>query len=120
MATYKYDIYFDFMGEGDPVRVTGENILALAIDYAYDSEAIQPTVIMKARLDRNLVDKLVTNKATGKIQLHVDKTMVDNDPSGGIRKPYIVCMTYRKMLKKITQSCMIRIVTSRMCILRSL
>ena len=89
MATYKYDIYFDFMGEGDPVRVTGENILALAIDYAYDSEAIQPTVIMKARLDRNLVDKLVTNKATGKIQLHVDKTMVDNDPSGGIRKPYI-------------------------------
>lgn len=91
MSTYKYDIGFDYVdGEGDPVHVNGENVLALVIDYEYDSEAIQPAILMKARLDKNFIDRMIRNKVTARIHLQVYKTRVDVDQLGSIRTPYII------------------------------
>lgn len=89
MATYKYTIKMEYTdpSTSEPVNIWGENIMGLAIEYNYDSEAIQPMCMAKVKLDKNLIDKIVKNKAEGRIQLIINKIDVTNGQ--GAELPYI-------------------------------
>ena len=88
MSTYKYEITMDYHGDTD-VHITGENILGVTIEYGFDTEMIQPLMIAKLRLDRNFIDVLVKTKDKARIQVFIDKTIVDYEEEGGVRTPYI-------------------------------
>ena len=94
MSIYKYEITMDYHGDPKDVHITGENILGITIDYGFDTEAIQPMVMAKLRLDRKFIDILVKNKDSGRMSLFIDKTRVDMEEEGGVRTPYIhtTCM----------------------------
>lgn len=87
MAYFKYRIVAKYNGVGKDIDIGAENLIGVVIDYPMDTEAIQPMLILKVRLDKNNIDHMIKNKDKGRILLRIDKVDVSN--ATNTSSPYI-------------------------------
>lgn len=87
MAYFKYRIVAKYNGIGKDIDIGAENLIGVVIDYPMDTEAIQPMLILKVRLDKNNIDHMIKNKDKGRILLRIDKVDVSN--ATNTSSPYI-------------------------------
>lgn len=96
MHGYKYTIHLQAKLDNTVVDIYEENIISVIIDYDYHSEVIMPVVMVKLRLDKNLLDYIIENKDRARMILKINKVDALQDVQTEIQYINTIC-TYELM-----------------------
>jgi hypothetical protein len=83
---YRYNIEFRYDVNGKEVMIGPAALHYVAIDYDYDNR-LGPTVVMKAAIDRNNLDHIVSTSGKGTMSVIIKKHVYEQEPK--IEEVYI-------------------------------
>ena len=96
MHGYKYTVHLQATLDDAVVDIYEDNIISVIIDYDYHSEVVMPVVMVKLRLDKNLLDYIIENKDKARMILKICKVDTLQDVQTEIQYINTVC-TYELM-----------------------